>query len=173
MAAGSVIVTPSMFHIVFDPSSPRAATTDCWPLSEPPTLTRSSCTPGTNWRSTHGSLAVGTSFSMARSKFATLPCCRVSSIGVSAVTFTSSCTPATVISIFSSTLVPTPTTTRSRTYGVKPAKAARRVYSPGSRFSNLNSPCVPVTVSRAPVCDDVSCTVVPGSTAPLLSVMVP
>ena len=49
IAAMSVMLTPSTAQVVSSELAPAATNTDCWPLSLPPTLMRSVCTPGV-WR---------------------------------------------------------------------------------------------------------------------------
>ena len=55
----SVMTTPSRFHIVSVASAPLPTNPDCWPDSLPPTLTRSTVTPGTVLSSAHGSFDCG------------------------------------------------------------------------------------------------------------------
>ena len=84
----SVMTTPSRFHIVSVASEPLPTKPDCWPDSLPPTLTRSTVTPGTVLSSAHGSFDCGVLCSSACVSVVSVPIFLTSTTGVSAVTVT-------------------------------------------------------------------------------------
>ena len=59
-AAGSVTSKPSIVHTAPDPGSPWETRSACCAVSEPPTFTRSTITPGTSRSTDHGSVGRGT-----------------------------------------------------------------------------------------------------------------
>ncbi len=113
---------------------------DCWPLSVPATLTRSTCTPGTLWSSTHGSRPVGMSLSSSLVITAPVSTLRVSMTGVSLVTVTAAATEESFSVSRSSVFRPRLTATFSRVTTANPVRSSLTVYAPGERFRNRNSP---------------------------------
>src|SRR3954463_4324925 len=105
----SVIGIPSRFHVLSVPAAPFAWKFDCWPDSAPPTLTRSTMTPGTVWRTTHGSRDDGMFCSSSMLTLVEDVIFFVSTTGVSLVTCTCVDTPATAMEILRGTLAPVPT----------------------------------------------------------------
>jgi hypothetical protein len=98
---------------------PFETTVGAWPVSLPPTLTRSSSTPGTERTSENGSRAVGIFASSSLENVVAVPVAVRSRIGAGAETVTVSMNGATRSSIGASTLRPTATMT-SRTAVRKP-----------------------------------------------------
>jgi hypothetical protein len=122
--------------------------------------------------SANGSREVGIFVSSSDVKFVEVPVAFVSITGDSPLTVIVSATCAIFSCIGSSTLLPTDTTTPSRTMVVKPGRTAVTLYGPGARFRNRNSPLASVTnvcVASTPCTE----TVTPGSTPPCSSLMVP
>ena len=115
----SVIVTPSTFQVFWLESAPLPTYVDCWPLSLPPTLTRSSCTPGTVERMTHGSRAVGMAWSSVWSTTAPVSTLRVSSRAVPPETVTVASMLEILSIVFSSVFWPTETLTSGFVTNVK------------------------------------------------------
>src|SRR5215467_4756202 len=110
----SVKFTPSTANVPEVALEPCEINTDCWPDSDPATLTRSTCTPGTDCNTTQGSRAVGMLDSSCCETCAPVPTRLVSSIGASPVTVTVAATADNFIGIDSSVLRPICTTTFSR-----------------------------------------------------------
>jgi hypothetical protein len=88
----SVIVTPSTFHIVLPVFPPCTVKLDCCPDCEPPTFCRSMTTPGVCSMTTHGSRADGMNSSISLLNVSPVFTALVSTIGLSPVTVTVSCT---------------------------------------------------------------------------------
>src|SRR5437763_13870041 len=84
----SVTATPSIVHTASCGRVPFDAKLDCWPVSLPPTLTRSTRTPGTERISENGSRDVGIFASSSAVTLVAVPVCFASTIGDGAVTFT-------------------------------------------------------------------------------------
>src|SRR5215218_7947411 len=85
MADMSVITMPSSDQTAWSPAEPGPTYDDCWPLSLPPTLMRSTSTPGVDCRTAQGSRAVGTLLSSFRGTTPPVLNPRSSSRGDSAV----------------------------------------------------------------------------------------
>ena len=85
MADMSVMTTPSRLHTASLGSAPLPKKFDCWPLSLPATLTRSTSTPGTVRMSAHGSRELGICDSSSLVMVVAVPVRLVSTTGVSAV----------------------------------------------------------------------------------------
>ena len=109
----SVMLTPSIVQTASCGRVPLDAKFDCWPVSLPPMLTRSTSTPGTERISANGSREVGIFVSSSLVKLVAVPVALVSMIGDSPLTVIVSATAASRSVIGSSTLRPT-TTARSR-----------------------------------------------------------
>jgi hypothetical protein len=107
----SVIATPSRVQVFSPTPAPFAWKSDCWPDSAPPTLTRSTITPGTVCSTTHGSRADGRPCSSARLTLVEVVVFFGSIVGVSPVTTTTDSTPASDIVTRSGTLAPAATAT--------------------------------------------------------------
>ena len=105
----SVMTTPSRFHIVSEKSEPLPMNPDCWPLSFPPTFTRSTMTPGTVLSIAHGSFDCGVLCSSSRVSVVAVPTFLKSITGDSAVTCTAVSSAPTVI--VNGTVVFTPVVT--------------------------------------------------------------
>ena len=145
----SVKFTPSTVNV--PATVPLLLKVDCWPLSLPATLTRSTWTPGTLCSSTHGSRPVG--MFLNSSLVMTAPDCtlRVSMTGVSLVTVTAAATVESFIVSRISVLRPRLTATFSRVTTANPARSSLTAYAPGERFRNRNSPRASVvTIAGAP-----------------------
>src|SRR5204863_9484135 len=127
---------PSIVHTASAGRVPFDWKFDCWPVSLPAMLTRSTITPGTVRSSAHGSRDVGITLSSSDVKLVAVPVVLVSTIGDSPVTVTVSATAATVKLIGNSTFLPTTTTRFSRTSVEKPVSAAVSLYGPGARLRN-------------------------------------
>ena len=82
----SVIATPSSVQTASCGRVPLVAKFDCWPVSLPPMLTRSTSTPGTERISENGSREVGIFDSSSAVKFVAVPVCLPSTIGDGAAT---------------------------------------------------------------------------------------
>jgi hypothetical protein len=123
----SVITTPSSVHTVSCGRVPLETTVGAWPVSLPPTLTRSSSTPGTDRISENGSREVGMCVSSPAVKFVAVPIARRSTSGAAVVTTTVSVTDPTLSVSGSSTFRPTATTTFSRVRVAKPSMEADTV----------------------------------------------
>ena len=117
----SVRLTPSTVNV--PAVEPLPEKLDCWPLSEPATLTRSICTPGTLCRMTHGSRAVGMDASSACVMVAPVDTRFVSRMGASPVTTTVAATDETFIVIVNSVFLPMLTVTFSRVTVANPCSA--------------------------------------------------
>src|ERR1700689_1038201 len=101
---------------------------------------RSTRTPGTCCRITHGSRAVGMFFSSCELKFDPELSLWVSIRGVSDVTVTVVATDAIFIGIVTSVLVPRFTVTFDRSTVANPDSSVLIVYDPGERLRNRKSP---------------------------------
>src|SRR5213593_1616547 len=165
---------PSRFHIVSLNVVPFPTNPDCWPLSLPPTLTRSTMTPGTVLSAAHGSFDCGVPSSSAVVSVVDVPDFLTSTTGDAPVTTTVSASPPTanVNGIWTFTPVLTMT---SRACFVNPGSSTVTVYVALSRLRNRNCPPVSVTVVRgAPPIDFATTeTVAPGRTPPCESETVP
>ena len=128
----SVRFTPSTWKVA--PCVPLVNMFDCWPDSEPATLTRSIWTPGTVCMTTQGSRAVGIDFSSSLMTAAPVWTLRVSMTGVSPETVTVAATDESFIGIDSSVSRPRTTSTLSRLTVAKPCSASVIVYMPGLRL---------------------------------------
>src|SRR3954447_26637482 len=117
----SVMTTPSRFHIVSVASDPLPTKPDCWPDSLPPTLTRSTITPGTVLSSAHGSFDCGVLCNSACVSVVSVPIFLTSTTGVSAVTVTVSSSDLTDIGKAMVAFTPVVTIT-SRTILLKPLR---------------------------------------------------
>ncbi len=95
---------PSSVHAFCAGGIPLLEKYDCDPVSDPPTFTRSICVPGIDWITAHGSRAVGMRSSSRLPTLAPTFDRRMSSSGVSAVTFTDSARPAIFSTSVTSTL---------------------------------------------------------------------
>ena len=95
---------------------------DCWPLSLPPTLTRSTMTPGTVLSTAQGSFDCGVLSSSAVVSVVDVPVFLMSTTGVAAVTITVSEMPPTVSVKGMALLTPVLTMT-SRDCFVNPASS--------------------------------------------------
>ena len=84
----SVIATPSSVHTASCGRVPFDAKFDCWPVSLPPTLTRSTSTPLIERSSENGSREDGTFESSSAVMFVVTPVCAASTTGVGAFTTT-------------------------------------------------------------------------------------
>src|SRR4051812_11846921 len=115
----SVMATPSRFHIVSAKSDPLPTKLDCWPDSLPPTLTRSTITPGTVLSIAHGSFDCGVLRSSSCVNVVVVPIFLTSTTGVSAVTLTVSSIDFTAIPKVIVALTPVVTMT-SRSILLKP-----------------------------------------------------
>src|SRR5436190_13483757 len=144
---------------------------DCWPLSLPATLTRSTSTPGIVRMRAQGSRELGTSSSSSLLMVVDVPVRLVSTIGVSDCTVIVSSTDATLRVNGTFTLV-FPVTVTSRLTVEKPVRPTVSLWVPWSTFRNLKSPLAPLVVVRLPSAPD-RVAVAPGSTAPDSSVTVP
>src|SRR6476646_1508197 len=119
----SVIATPSRFHIVSAKSDPLPTKLDCWPDSLPPTLTRSTITPGTVFSIAQGSFDCGVERSSSAVSVVVVPIFLTSTTGDSAVTVTDSSTDFTAIGNAILVLTPVVTIT-SRSILLKPLRFA-------------------------------------------------
>ena len=119
----SVMLTPSIVHTASCGRVPFEAKLDCWPVSLPPMLTRSTSTPGTPRISANGSRDVGIFVSSSEVKLVAVPVAFVSMIGDSPLTVIVSATAAIFRPTGSSTLRPTATMTFSRITVVNPDRA--------------------------------------------------
>ena len=99
---------------------------DCWPLSLPAWLTRSTCTPGTLRMKAQGSREFGILLSSSRLIVVPVPNFLLSTTGVSAVTVMLSSTAATLSEKSRSTLTPVVTFT-FRVTVPKPTRLTARV----------------------------------------------
>jgi len=120
----SVTSTPSSVQLASCGRVPFAAKFDCWPVSLPPMLTRSTSTPGTLRISANGSREVGIFCSSSAVKLVDVPVALVSTIGDCPLTVTVSASVATFIATGRSLVEPTDTTTSSWTLVAKPGSAA-------------------------------------------------
>ena len=120
----SVMITPSRLQTESLPSAPLEKKLDCWPLSLPATLTRSTMTPGTVRMRAQGSRELGIWMSSSLEMVVAVPTRLVSTTGVSPVTVTVSSTEATLRENPSSTFCPM-TTVTGRVTPVKPVSATR------------------------------------------------
>ena len=130
----SVMTTPSIDQTESLGSEPFATNCDCWPLSEPATLTRSTVTPGIERIRAQGSREVGMPSSSSRPITVAVPTLVGSTTGVSALTSTVSWTAATFRLKSMLTLSPVRTTT-CRLAVAKPARLTVRVCDPWSTLS--------------------------------------
>ena len=96
------------------PLDPLLEKLDCWPLSLPATLMRSTWTPGIVCRMTHGSREVGIAFNSSCVTAAPVCTFRVSSSGASPVTVTVAATFESDIWIVNSVSLPRETVRFSR-----------------------------------------------------------
>ena len=119
----SVMATPSSVQTASCGRVPFETKLDCWPVSLPPTLTRSTSTPLTERSSENGSREVGMLASSSSVTLVAVPVCLASTIGDGAVTLTVSVTAPIASVTGSSTVWPTATMTWSRTLVVKPCSA--------------------------------------------------
>jgi hypothetical protein len=119
----SVIATPSMVQTASCGRVPFETKLDCCPVSFPPMLTRSTRTPFTERSRENGSRDVGMLVSSSMVTLVAVPVWRASTIGDGAVTLTVSVSVPTASVTGSSTVWPTPTTTRSRTLVANPVSA--------------------------------------------------
>jgi hypothetical protein len=124
VSAMSVIATPSSVQTASCGRVPLVAKFDCWPVSLPPTLTRSTSTPGTVRISENGSREVGIFESSSAVKFVAVPVCLASTIGEGALTVIVSVTALICIATGTLTVLPRSSTTFSRTSVAKPCSAA-------------------------------------------------
>ena len=127
----SVIATPSIVQTASCGRVPFETKFDCWPVSLPPTLTRSTSTPLTERSSENGSREVGMLVSSSIVTLVDVPVCLASTIGDAAVTLTVSVSVPIASVTGSSTVWPTPTITRSRTLVVKPCSVDVSLYVAG------------------------------------------
>jgi hypothetical protein len=166
----SVIDTPSTRKSFWVSSTPWARNEACWPDSLPPTLTRSTRTPGVWLRMAQGSRAVGI---FSSSTWETVVPCwslRSSSSGDSEVTVMVSSTAGVSFSSIS-VLRPTRTSTPGYSTEPKPSSSARTFQAPGSRLRKRACPWELVIWSlSAPMPPMV--TVTPGRRSPLASLTV-
>ena len=100
----SVISMPSIVQTASCGRVPFDAKFDCWPVSLPPMLTRSTSTPGTERISANGSREVGIFVSSSVVKLVAVPVALVSMTGDSPVTVIVSATVAIFSDSGSSTL---------------------------------------------------------------------
>ena len=112
---------PSIVQLASCGRVPFDAKLDCWPVSLPPMLTRSTSTPGTLRISANGSRDVGIFVSSSVVKFVAVPVTLVSTIGDSPVTTIDSATVASFNVTEISASRPTATTTPSCLTLAKPA----------------------------------------------------
>src|SRR4051812_20309090 len=117
----SVMATPSRFHIVSANSDPFPTKLDCCPDSLPPTLTRSTITPGTVFSIAHGSFDCGVDRNSSAVSVVVVPIFLTSTTGDSAVTVTVSSTDFTAIGKAMLVLTPVVTFT-SRSILLKPLR---------------------------------------------------
>ena len=110
-----------MFHILSASTEPFAPAFACWPFSLPAMFIRSSWTPGTFFRTPHGSRAFGVFCSSSVIIVVDVPRFFTSTSGVSPVTSTVSCIDATLSANGRFTFSPVVTTT-SRVTVPKPCR---------------------------------------------------
>ena len=122
----SVTTRPSTLHILSPSIEPLAPALACWPFSLPAMFMRSSMTPGTFLRTPHGSRAFGIFWSSSVIIVVDVPRFLTSTSGVSPMTSTVSCTPATLSTNGRLTFSPAVTTT-SRVVVPKPARVTLSV----------------------------------------------
>src|SRR6478736_921873 len=161
---------PSRFQVFSVVPAPFASTFDCWPDSAPPTLTRSTTTPGTVCSTTHGSRADGMFCSCSYEMLVVMVCRPGSTTSGDAITFTASLTPPTVSATVSGTLRPAVTSMLSLRYGLNPLSAAATEYLPGGRFRKWASPLASVVCDAD--CGPETSTATPGTVLPCASVTV-
>ena len=164
----SVTTTPSSVQVFSPESAPLAMKFDCCPDSAPPTLTRSTMTPGTVCSTTHGSRADGTFCSSSTVMWVSVLWRRGSMTGASLETSTVSVTPPTERLAFSGVEDAARTCTPVLRYTRNPGKVMLSSYVPTGSRSMCASPRRSVKTldrSSGPMMD----TAAPGSTAPVPS----
>ena len=115
--------TPSSDHFVLAGLAPRDTKFDCWPDMLPPMFSRSMAIPAVCWRMTQGSRAEGMLWSISVVNVCLVPVLFVSTIGLSPVTVTVSCTVETPIWVVRLALKPTVTWMSCLTIVLKPGSS--------------------------------------------------